>query len=95
MAGQLVALSPGGEQRARFETGTRANYLVPPRPGPVFVESLNQIGVAKDGVFLRRDLRPPGDATFWQGGNPNSGGGVWKSPNSARRAPSAVCMPRA
>ena len=43
MAGALIALSPEGELRARFETGTRANYLVPPRPGPVFVESELQV----------------------------------------------------
>jgi arylsulfatase A-like enzyme len=45
---------------------------------PVFVESLNQIGVAYRGRFLRRDLRPPSDERFWRRGNPNSGGGVWR-----------------
>jgi hypothetical protein len=43
LTGETVAMSPEGELRAVFETGTRANYLVPPRPGPVFVESEFQV----------------------------------------------------
>ena len=45
---------------------------------PVYVESLNQVGVAVGGGFARRDLRPSSDAAFWEGGNPNSGGGYWE-----------------
>ncbi len=43
LAGEVVALSPTGQLKARLEAGTRANYLVPPRPGPIFVESELQI----------------------------------------------------
>ena len=43
MPGEMIALTPGGEVRARLEVPTRANYLVPPRPGPVFVESELQV----------------------------------------------------
>ena len=46
--------------------------------GPVFVESLNQVGVAEAGVFARRDLRPASDRAFWGGGNPNGGGAYWE-----------------
>ena len=41
--GEFIALGLDGEQRARLRVGTRANYLVPPRPGPVFVESELQV----------------------------------------------------
>ncbi len=58
--------------------GTGGGSLLDPRPGPVFVESLNQIGIARGGAFLRRDLRDGGDREFWSRGNPNSGGGTWK-----------------
>ena len=51
---------------------------------PAFVESLNQVGVAQGGVFLRRDLHEPGDREFWRGGNPNSGGSYWE-PLGGRR----------
>ena len=57
------------------------SLLAGPRDGdspPVFVESLNQIGVAYGDLFLRRDLRAPDDPLFWKGGNPNSGNGTWK-----------------
>jgi hypothetical protein len=43
LPGEAVALSADGVLQARFASGTRANYLVPPRPGPVFVESELQI----------------------------------------------------
>ena len=43
MPGELIALTTDGEIRARLEVPTRANYLVPPRPGPVFVESELQV----------------------------------------------------
>ena len=45
--------------------------------GPVFVESLNQVGVAMNGVFARRDLYPTDDRDFWSAGNPNGGGAYW------------------
>lgn len=44
---------------------------------PIFVESLNQVGVAVDGVFARRDLVSADDRDFWSGGNPNGGGSYW------------------
>jgi hypothetical protein len=56
-------------------------------PEPVFVESLNQVGVAHGGVFARRDLHPAGDAAFWEGGNPNSGGGHWQALGEPRVLP--------
>jgi len=37
--GQLLALSPGGEVRARLEVPSRANYWVAPHPGLVLSES--------------------------------------------------------
>lgn len=43
LPGEIVALGADGGLRARLQSGTRANYLVPPRPGPVFVESELQI----------------------------------------------------
>jgi len=46
-------------------------------PEAVFVESLNQVGVARADAFLRRDLYSAEDTRFWEAGNPNSGGGFW------------------
>lgn len=43
LPGEFIALGIDGETRARLRVGTRANYLVPPRPGPVFVESELQV----------------------------------------------------
>lgn len=43
MPREVVALAPSGEVRARLRVGTRANYLVPPRPGPLLVESEIQV----------------------------------------------------
>ena len=37
--GKFFALTPDGQPLGVIETGARANYLIPPRPGPVFVES--------------------------------------------------------
>ncbi|MEM7482156.1 MAG: sulfatase [Acidobacteriota bacterium] len=45
--------------------------------GPVFVESLGQVGVALQGRFLRRDRVPAEDDAFWQAPNPTTGG-FWK-----------------
>jgi arylsulfatase A-like enzyme len=57
---------------ARRERGDRSD-----EGEPVFVESLNQVGIVWRGVFARRDLRPADDREFWQGGNPNGGGAYW------------------
>ncbi|MEM6453639.1 MAG: sulfatase [Acidobacteriota bacterium] len=46
------------------------------RRGPLFVDSLNQIGVVVDGVYVRRDRADLDDA-FWSQGNPNTGG-AWR-----------------
>ncbi len=37
--GECFVLTPSGETLARLDVGARANYLVPPRPGPVYAES--------------------------------------------------------
>jgi hypothetical protein len=37
--GELTLLAPTGEVLGRLEVGARANYFVPPRPGPVIAES--------------------------------------------------------
>ena len=44
---------------------------------PIFFESLNQVGAASRGRFLRRDFEPAEAAAFWRGGNPNAGGAFW------------------
>lgn len=44
---------------------------------PVFVESLNQVGVAYDNGFLRIDRRPADDKEFWSLPNINTGG-TWR-----------------
>lgn len=44
---------------------------------PVFVESLNQLGIARGDLFLRRDRVPATDEAFWSGPNPTTGG-FWK-----------------
>ncbi len=44
---------------------------------PAFVESLNQVGIARGEVFLRRDRVAPGDGSFWSAPNPTTGG-FWK-----------------
>jgi hypothetical protein len=41
--GRLVALSPSGDVLADFDTGGRANYLVPAQPGLFFIESDMQL----------------------------------------------------
>ena len=43
MLGETALLSAGGTPIAAIETGARANYLIPPRPGPAFVESDAQL----------------------------------------------------
>jgi hypothetical protein len=37
--GELTVLTPSGEILGRLEIGARANYFLPPRPGPVIAES--------------------------------------------------------
>ena len=39
MLAETVFLSPSGETRAKLEAGARANYFLPPRPGPLLVDS--------------------------------------------------------
>jgi hypothetical protein len=39
MLAQTVFLSPTGETRALLDAGARANYFLPPRPGPLLVDS--------------------------------------------------------
>ena len=39
MLAQTVFLSPSGETRALLDAGARANYFLPPRPGPLLVDS--------------------------------------------------------
>jgi Sulfatase len=46
-------------------------------PPPVFVESLNQVGVAVGGVYYRRDRAEAADDSFWRSPNPTTGG-FWK-----------------
>lgn len=45
---------------------------------PVFSETGNQVAIARDGVFLRRDRRSADDLEFWSHGNPATGFGFWK-----------------
>ncbi|MGH7290850.1 MAG: FG-GAP repeat domain-containing protein, partial [Myxococcota bacterium] len=39
MLAQTLFLSPNGETRAKLDAGARANYFLPPRPGPLLVDS--------------------------------------------------------
>jgi hypothetical protein len=39
MLARTVFLSPAGEMRALLDAGARANYFLPPRPGPLLVDS--------------------------------------------------------
>ena len=39
MLAQSAFYSPSGERKALLEVGARANYFLPPRPGPLFVDS--------------------------------------------------------
>jgi len=39
MLSQTLFLSPTGETRAKLDAGARANYFLPPRPGPLLVDS--------------------------------------------------------
>ena len=59
MPGELIALTPDSEVRARLEVPTRANYLVPPRPGPVFVESELQVLPLVDPDYKENESVPP------------------------------------
>ena len=43
LPGELIALAPDGAVRARLDVGARVNYLIPPDPGPLFVESQIQV----------------------------------------------------
>jgi arylsulfatase len=44
---------------------------------PVFVESINQVGVFYNNIFFRKDRIPKDNKDFWLRGNPNSSGGIW------------------
>ena len=46
-------------------------------PPPVFVESINQLGIVSENAFLRLDRVSPDNTDFWRKGNPNSLG-FWK-----------------
>lgn len=39
MLAQTLFLAPTGEVRAKLDAGARANYFLPPRPGPLLVDS--------------------------------------------------------
>ncbi len=39
MLAQTIFLSPSGDVRALLDAGARANYFLPPRPGPLLVDS--------------------------------------------------------
>lgn len=75
---EIAGVSVPGEPASLFA-------LLDGSPGtPVFVESLNQVGVASNGVFARRDLYPADDREFWSRGNPNGGGSYWAPLGPAR-----------
>lgn len=39
MLAETIFLAPNGERRALLDAGARANYFLPPRPGPLLVDS--------------------------------------------------------
>jgi arylsulfatase len=65
--------------------GIRSNLSLLPRnsanpdwqPPPVFMGTLNQVGIVHGSRFARRDLHPPSAAEFWSRPNPINGG-FWK-----------------
>ncbi|MEW6742186.1 MAG: sulfatase [Planctomycetota bacterium] len=63
-----------------------------PAPDPVFVESINQIGVIFDNTFIRSDRLATHEAGFWRTPNPNTGG-PWRALGRERLSPLSSTLP--